>query len=135
MEFIRELRGIRFINDSKGTNVGAVIKSLMSYSSPVILIAGGKDKNGDFYILKDLVKSKVKSLILIGEAKEKIKKSLKDITNIIDAQCMKDAVNKSYSLALPGDIVLLSPGCASFDMFSSYEERGETFKKAVMELR
>jgi len=134
MEFVRELNGVRFIDDSKGTNVGAVIKSLMSYSSPVILIAGGRDKNGDFFSLRDLVKSKVKSLVLLGEAKEKIKKSLGDIARIIDACSMEDAVRKSYAAASQGDVVLLSPGCASFDMFSSYEERGQVFKKAVMEL-
>jgi len=135
MEFIREINGIRFINDSKGTNVGAVVKSLMSYSSPIILIAGGRDKNGDFYSLREIVKSKVKSLILLGEAKEKIKKSLEGLTRAIDAKDMEDAVKKSFEVASPGDVVLLSPGCASFDMFNSYEERGVAFKKAVMGLK
>ena len=134
MEFVRELNGVRFVDDSKGTNVGAVIKSLMSYSSPVILIAGGRDKNGDFSSLRDLVKSKVKSLVLIGEAGEKIRKSLDDVTRTIDASSMEDAVRKSYAAASEGDVVLLSPGCASFDMFSSYEERGQVFKKAVKDL-
>src|SRR3989338_2348123 len=135
IEFVRELNGVRFINDSKGTNVGAVVKSLMSYSSPIILIAGGRDKKGDFDMLRDLVKSKVKKLVLIGEAKEKIKKSLNGFTHSINASDMNDAVKKSFEAASSGDIILLSPGCASFDMFNSYEERGVAFRRAVMGLK
>ena len=135
IEFVREIKGVRFINDSKGTNVGAVVKSLMSYSSPIILIAGGRDKKGDFNELRELVKTKVKRLVLIGEAKEKIRKSLNGFTQSIDAVDMSDAVKKSFESASSGDIVLLSPGCASFDMFSSYEERGVAFRNAVMELK
>lgn len=135
IEFVREINGVRFINDSKGTNVGAVVKSLMSYSSPIILIAGGRDKKGDFDVLRDLVRTKVKKLVLIGEAKEKIRKSLNGFTQSIDAVDMNDAVKKSFEAASSGNIVLLSPGCASFDMFSSYEERGVAFRNAVMELK
>jgi UDP-N-acetylmuramoylalanine--D-glutamate ligase len=135
LEPIRELGGVTYINDSKGTNVGAVLKSLESFSNPVVLIAGGRDKAGEFSLLKALVKEKVKALILIGEAGEKIKKALGDITQTVMAQSLKDAVEASRDLAENGDIVLLSPACASFDMFTDFEDRGRQFKRIVMELQ
>ena len=135
LEPVRELGGVTYINDSKGTNVGAVLKSLESFSNPVILIAGGRDKAGEFSLLRDLVKERVKALILIGEASEKIKKALGDITQTVMAQSLKDAVEASRDLAEKGDIVLLSPACASFDMFTDFEDRGRQFKRIVMELK
>ena len=135
LEPVRELGGVTYINDSKGTNVGAVLKSLESFSNPVVLLAGGRDKAGEFSLLRDLVKERVKALILIGEASEKIKKALGDITQTVMAQSLKDAVEASRDLAEKGDIVLLSPACASFDMFTDFEDRGRQFKRIVMELK
>jgi UDP-N-acetylmuramoylalanine--D-glutamate ligase len=131
LEFVRELDGVSYFNDSKGTNVGAVIKSLESFSEPIVLIAGGRDKAGDFYQLRDLVKERVKSLVLIGEAREKIKHDLGDLTDTIIAKDLRDAVNISRNTAEKGDIVLLSPACASFDMFDDFEDRGRQFKAIV----
>ncbi|MEW6739646.1 MAG: UDP-N-acetylmuramoyl-L-alanine--D-glutamate ligase [Nitrospirota bacterium] len=135
LEFVREIDGVKFINDSKGTNVGAVIKSLESFSEPVVLIAGGRDKDSDFTILRPLIKEKVKSLVLIGEARDKIKKAVGDVAkDVFMEEDFKAAVIKAKHAASPGDVVLLSPACASFDMFRDFEDRGRQFKKAVMEL-
>ncbi|MGD0282003.1 MAG: UDP-N-acetylmuramoyl-L-alanine--D-glutamate ligase [Dissulfurispiraceae bacterium] len=134
LEFVREIDGIRFINDSKGTNVGAVIKSLESFDGPVILIAGGRDKDGNFSELRPFIRDKVKALVLIGEARDKIRKAIGDSTEIIMEDGLGDAVAKAMELALPGDIVLLSPACASFDMFRDFEHRGRQFKEIVANL-
>ncbi|MCX8030237.1 MAG: UDP-N-acetylmuramoyl-L-alanine--D-glutamate ligase [Thermodesulfovibrionales bacterium] len=134
LEFVREIDGVTFINDSKGTNVAAVVKSLESFDQPVILIAGGRDKHGDFSLLENLIREKVKALILIGEAKDKINKALGHLTDTSKAIDLKDAVRKAYSKATSGDVVLLSPACASFDMFIDFEDRGRQFKMMVMEL-
>ncbi|MBI5203806.1 MAG: UDP-N-acetylmuramoyl-L-alanine--D-glutamate ligase [Nitrospirae bacterium] len=134
LEFVRDLDGVDYINDSKGTNVGAVIKSLESFSAPVILIAGGRDKAGDFSILRPLVKERVKALVLIGEAGEKINKALGDLTETRFANDFKEAVMISRRCASRGDVVLLSPACASFDMFRDFEDRGRQFKKIVGDL-
>jgi UDP-N-acetylmuramoylalanine--D-glutamate ligase len=134
LEFVREIEGVRYVNDSKGTNVGAVVKSIESFTDPVILIAGGRDKAGDFMLLRSLVKERVKALVLIGEAREKIKKALGNFTETFMAADLKEAVQISRSIAVKGDIVLLSPACASFDMFTDFEDRGRQFKKIVMEL-
>jgi len=134
VEFVREVNGVKFFNDSKGTNVAAVIKSVESFREPIILIAGGRDKEGDFRALRDVVRGRVKAMVLIGEAKGKIKDALKDVTEIIEAVDLKEAVLISYKIANKGDVVLLSPACASFDMFRNFEDRGEQFKKHVLEL-
>jgi len=134
LEFVREIDGIRYVNDSKGTNVGAVVKSLESFKEPVILIAGGRDKAGDFSPLRSLVKERVRALVLIGEAREKIKRALGDLTGTFMAKDLKEAVHISRGIAGKGDVVLLSPACASFDMFLDFEDRGRQFKKVVMEL-
>ena len=101
---------------------------------PFILIAGGRDKAGEFSLLKDLVRERVKALVLIGEASEKIKKALGDVSKPVMAKSLKEAVEVSRRLAQRGDVVLLSPACASFDMFADFEDRGRQFKKSVMEL-
>ena len=134
LEFVRELEGIKYINDSKGTNVGAVQKSLEGFSEPILLIAGGRDKEGDFAQLRPLVKEKVKALVLIGEASGKIRGALGDLTHTVHAPHMKEAVETAREMARSGDVVLLSPACASFDMFKDFEDRGRQFKKIVMEL-
>jgi UDP-N-acetylmuramoylalanine--D-glutamate ligase len=134
LEFVSEIRGVKFINDSKGTNVGAVAKSLEGFND-VILIMGGLDKGSDFSVLKTLVRQKVKTLILIGMAKEKIAKALVGATEILEVDNIDSAVELSLSKASAGDVVLLSPGCASFDMFQDFEDRGRKFKEAVFHLR
>ncbi len=134
LEFVREIDGIRFFNDSKGTNVGSVVKSLQSFSDPVILIAGGKDKNGDLSPLRGLIKERVKQLILIGEAKGRMKREWGGLTGTTLAQTLEEAVLLAYQRARRGDVVLLSPACSSFDMFKDYKERGKVFKDAVRRL-
>ncbi|MDP3296510.1 MAG: UDP-N-acetylmuramoyl-L-alanine--D-glutamate ligase [Thermodesulfovibrionia bacterium] len=133
LEFVCEIDGVSFINDSKGTNVGAVVKSLEGLKN-IVLIMGGRDKDGDFTVLKDLVKKKVKALILLGEAKEKIAKALEGAADTVFVKDIKEAVEMSMSKASAGDAVLLSPGCASFDMFADFEDRGRKFKEAVKQI-
>lgn len=135
LEFVSEIQGINFYNDSKGTNVGSVVKSLQSFSDPVILIAGGRDKRGDLSPLKTLIKEKVKRLVLIGEAKERMAKAFGNLTETLMANTLEEAVNLAYRDAEKGDVVLLSPGCSSFDMFKDYKERGRIFKELVYKLK
>lgn len=134
LEFVREINGVKFINDSKATNVNSLWYALESFDEPIILIAGGRDKGNDYSKVYDLVKRKVKLIIAIGESKSKIYNEFKDLTNVIEVDSMEGAVKKAYDKAEPGDVVLLSPACASFDMFRDYEHRGEVFKKLVNEL-
>jgi UDP-N-acetylmuramoylalanine--D-glutamate ligase len=134
LEWVAEVRGIQFFDDSKGTNVGAVVKALEGFSRPVILIAGGRDKGGDYGPLKGLVREKVKALILIGEAREKMREQLGDLTPTELADSLETAVFLSFRQGEPGDVVLLSPGCSSFDMFRDYAQRGEVFQQAVKAL-
>ncbi len=134
LEFVREKDGITYINDSKGTNVGAVIKSVEGFTRPVILIAGGYDKGSDFRPLYDLFRRKVKLLVLIGKAADKMAGALGSATETVFAKTLQDAVKLSASRASQGDVVLLSPACASFDMFRDFEDRGRQFKEAVLGL-
>jgi UDP-N-acetylmuramoylalanine--D-glutamate ligase len=131
LEFVREIDGVRYFNDSKGTNVGSVVKSLESFSEPVTLIAGGKDKQGDLQPLKEPVRHRVRRLILIGEAKERMARELGPLTETILARTLEEAVEVSHRLARRGEVVLLSPACSSFDMFKDYQERGKVFRDAV----
>jgi UDP-N-acetylmuramoylalanine--D-glutamate ligase len=135
LEYVATIDSIRFINDSKATNVDSVWYALQSIDEPIILIAGGKDKGGDFTKLRELVKSKVKKLILIGQAKEKIKKALGDLVDTVEAETLEQAIKLGFEKGQPGDTVLLSPACASFDMFKDFEDRGKKFKLAVHTLR
>jgi UDP-N-acetylmuramoylalanine--D-glutamate ligase len=134
LEFVREKDGVSYINDSKGTNVGAVVKSVEGFTRPVILIAGGLDKGSDFSPLYDLFKHKVKLLVLIGKAADKMAKALDASTETVFAQTLQEAVRIASARAGRGDIVLLSPACASFDMFRDFEDRGRQFKEAVKNL-
>ena len=134
LEFVREIKGVRFYNDSKGTNVGSVVKSLQSFSEPVTLIAGGKDKNGDLSPLEALIQKRVKHLILIGEAKERMNRELGGLTDTVMAKTMEEAVVLARQKAKGGEVVLLSPACSSFDMFKDYKERGKVFKEAVFRI-
>ncbi len=135
MQRVCEIDGITFCNDSKATNTGAVLSALQQISGSVILIAGGRDKGDDYTLLKNTVQKKVKQLILIGEAAKKIATQLSGIVDIEYAGTMEEAVEISNTTAVAGDTVLLSPACASFDMFDSYGHRGETFINAVQQLQ
>ncbi len=135
LEFVLSVHGIDFVNDSKATNVNATWYALESMSKSVIWIAGGVDKGNDYTEIEDLVKARVKTIICIGESAEKIKKHFKKITSQIQIyDSMKDAVQTSYQLGNKGDVVLLSPACASFDMFDNFEQRGLEFKRQVRKL-
>jgi UDP-N-acetylmuramoylalanine--D-glutamate ligase len=135
LEYVDTIESVEFYNDSKGTNIGAVIKSLESFNHSVVLILGGKDKGSDFKDLIPYIKERVKAVIAIGECKEKIVNQLMDETQVIKAEDMRDAVNKGFNLAKPSGVVLLSPGCASFDMFENFEHRGQVFKEEVYRIR
>ena len=134
LEYIGEVKGIRFYDDSKATNVGAVVKALEGLNEPIILIAGGRDKGGDYYPLQELIQHKVKTLILIGEAREIMMKQLGGVTKTEYADSIEEAVLRAFQQGVPGDVVLLSPACSSFDMFRDYVQRGNVFQNAVREL-
>ncbi len=134
LEPVRSLGGVRYVNDSKATNVDAVWYALGSFEEPIVLIAGGKDKGNDYSPLFEPVKRKVRAMILIGTAAPKMQKEFQDKTKCVMASSMEDAVAKARREAKRGDVVLLSPACASFDMFQDYEHRGREFKRLVMEL-
>jgi len=134
LEFVREKGGVRYYNDSKGTNVGAVVKSLASFSVPVILLAGGVDKGGDYGALREGIQKTVKRLVLFGAAKERIAEALGMLTETVIVDAMEAAVRDAHEHARPGDVVLLSPACSSFDMFRNYAERGKVFKSLVQAL-
>ena len=134
-ETVDTIDGVEYIDDSKATTVDSTYRALESCRKPVILIAGGKDKHSDYGVIKDIVKEKVRRLILIGEARGAIKQALKDSVEITEAKDMYEAVSAARSFADKDSLVLLSPMCSSFDMFSSYKERGEVFRQAVARLK
>lgn len=134
LEFIKESHRIKFYNDSKATNVASTISALEALDPPLILIAGGKDKGCNYSPLTPLMKEKVKALILLGEAKEKMHQALQSSTSTCFVETLEDAVKQSLKKASPGDTVVLSPACSSFDMFKNYEERGNVFKTLVHKL-
>lgn len=135
MEFVAEIGGVSYYEDSKGTNVGSVVKSLESFDSGITLIAGGKDKGGSYEPLAPLVAQRVSHLVLIGEAKERMNQALGALTDTHLAQTLEAAVALAGQLTEPGGVVLFSPACSSFDMFKNYEERAERFKAAVRALQ
>ena len=136
IEFVAEINGIKFYNDSKGTNTDAAEKALNAFENPIILIAGGHDKGESFEKFASLVAKKVKKVFLLGQTKQKIASELERIgyKNFEFVSTLKEAVRKSFECAQNGDIVLLSPACASWDMFENYEQRGRMFKEYVNEL-
>ncbi|HKY09746.1 MAG TPA: UDP-N-acetylmuramoyl-L-alanine--D-glutamate ligase [Candidatus Binatia bacterium] len=131
LEFVREKDGVAYYNDSKGTNVGAVVKSLAGFDRPVILLAGGVDKGGDYSPLAPGIKEKVRRLVLFGEAKEVIARALGGFSETVMVDDIQAAVRDAAANARPGDVVLLSPACSSFDQFRNYAERGKVFKDLV----
>ena len=135
LEYVAKVRGVEFINDSKATNVNSTWYAIESMTKPVIWIAGGVDKGNDYSILKSLVKQKVKAIVLLGKDNSKIRKEFADLVpEIFETTNMQQAVDTAYYFAQGEDVVLLSPACASFDLFENFEERGMKFKKAVSEL-
>ncbi len=135
LEHVAIVNGVEFINDSKATNVNSTWYALESMEKPVIWVAGGVDKGNDYAALRELVRHKVRTIVCLGKDNEKIHKAFGDVVEkIIDTASAEQAVRSSYDLAEPGDVVLLSPACASFDLFENYEERGRRFKAAVRAL-
>lgn len=134
-EQIATVNGISFIDDSKATNVGAVEKALSGLRERVVIILGGKDKGGDFSQMASQYKNKIKKAVIIGEATQRIMSEISDYVNCVTASDMEEAVSLAYAAAVPGDIVLLSPGCASFDMYESYAHRGDIFQQCVKAIR
>ena len=135
LEWVRELSGVTFYNDSKATNMDSATQALQTFTEPLIVIMGGKDKGADFGVLRPWVSDKVKLLVLLGAAADKISDSLGDQVATVRAHDMKQAVELAFESALPGDVVLLAPGCTSFDMFDDFEHRGRVFKERVNALR
>jgi UDP-N-acetylmuramoylalanine--D-glutamate ligase len=135
MEFVAMIRGVEFINDSKATNVNSTWYALESMNKPTVLILGGTDKGNEYGLLAELVKDKVKAIVCMGVDNKKIIEAFKDIAPlIVETDSAKKAVNTAFKLSTKGDVVLLSPACASFDLFKNYEDRGIQFKEAVKEL-
>jgi UDP-N-acetylmuramoylalanine--D-glutamate ligase len=135
LEFVATVRGVDFINDSKATNVNSVWFALESMKQPTVLILGGQDKGNDYNEIMELVQEKVKAIVCMGVDNNPILQAFKDVVpNIADTHSVMDAVKAAYALADKGDVVLLSPACASFDLFKNYEDRGRQFKESVREL-
>ncbi len=135
MAFVAAVRGVMFINDSKATNINSVWFSLENMDGPTILILGGVDKGNDYNIIKDLVREKVKAIICLGIDNSRIHEALEEEVEVmIDTSSMNDAVHAAYMMAEKGDVVLLSPACASFDLFKNFEDRGDQFEEVVRRL-
>jgi UDP-N-acetylmuramoylalanine--D-glutamate ligase len=131
IEFAGEKNAVKFYDDSKGTNVDAVVRALETFNNPVILLLGGRDKDGNFEVLKPLLGRKAKQVVLFGEARERIEGQIGRDVPVVKEETLKAATLRAYREAQPGDVVLLSPGCASFDEFRDYKERGDRFKEVV----
>lgn len=134
MEPVATVRGVEFINDSKATNVNSTWYALESMTKPAILILGGVDKGNDYSLIADLVKEKVKAIVCMGLDNKKLHEAFGELLRLVDTASAEEAVRAAYALAVPGDVVLLSPACASFDLFKNYEDRGRQFKEAVKNL-
>lgn len=134
LEFVREVQGVRYYNDSKATNVDSVWYALQAFAVPIVLLLGGRDKGNDYSRLHQLVRDRVKAIVAIGESADKVASSFNGMAVIKKASAMDEAVATARFLADAGDVVLLSPACASFDWFKNYEHRGQVFKELVMAL-
>lgn len=134
LEYVRELNGVRYVNDSKATNVDSVWYALQAFREPIVLLLGGRDKGNDYSKLNDLVKRYVRAIVAIGESAEKVESAFASIKPTVRANSMEEAVRSAQRLAQRGDVVLLSPACASFDWFEGYEHRGKVFKQLVHSL-
>ena len=134
MELVHHWRDIRFYNDSKATNVDSVVRSLESFTAPVILIAGGRDKEGSYAPLSALIRQRVKMLVLMGEARFRLAKDLGNLSCTVVVDDMEAAVQVALNATSPGDVVLLSPACSSFDLYENYQARGDHFRSLVDEM-
>jgi len=134
IEWVAQIDGVAYYDDSKATNVGATVMSLASFEKDIVLILGGRDKGGDYAPLRPLVKHKARALILMGEAKDKIRTSLNGCAEIVEVASMQEAVSEAHRLASPGGTVLLAPACSSFDMFRDYHDRGQQFQSCVKKI-
>jgi UDP-N-acetylmuramoylalanine--D-glutamate ligase len=134
VEFVRTVRGVSYYNDSKGTNVGAVLAALEGFPEPVVLVAGGKDKGVDFRPLREPLSRKARAVVLLGEARGRMERELAGAAPITTAETFEGAIRAAADAARPGDVVVFSPACSSYDMFRNFEERGEAFRRAVKEL-
>jgi UDP-N-acetylmuramoylalanine--D-glutamate ligase len=135
LEFVAEISGVRFYNDSKATSVDATIKALDSFSGNLWIILGGKDKGSDYRILRDRLHRKAHAALLVGAAAGKIASQIEGATPLIHSGTIDNAVATAWEQAKPGDTVLLAPACSSFDQFQSYEQRGQVFKQLVQGLK
>lgn len=135
LEFVRTVNGVEFYNDSKATNVDAAMKALASFPKGIHLILGGKDKDSDYTLMADLLRERVKTVYTIGSAAEKIERHLQGVVKMVAAGTLQAAVAEAAKTATPGEVVLLSPACSSFDQFDNYEHRGRMFRQFVNELR
>jgi UDP-N-acetylmuramoylalanine--D-glutamate ligase len=135
LEHVATIKAVQYFNDSKATNVDGVAKALGCFSKPVLLIMGGRDEGADFRALEGLIRKHVKALIIMGEAAGLIRSALGQLKPTNVATSMKDAVSMAHRKAAPEDVVLLSPGCASFDWYNNYTERGDDFRRAVEEIK
>lgn len=135
LERVLSLNGIEFYNDSKATNVDASLKAIQSFNNKIVLILGGKDKEGDFTKLNESIQKRVKSIVLLGEAKDKIRKALNGTVPMTEAASMAEAVDLAFSLAEKGETILLAPACTSWDMYDNFEQRGKDFKVCALALQ
>jgi UDP-N-acetylmuramoylalanine--D-glutamate ligase len=136
LESVATINGVEFVNDSKATNVDSVVYGLGSYKGPLVWIAGGIDKGNDYKLIEDQVREKVRVLICLGKDNEKLKKAFTDVVKeIYETQSVKELAEMALRVSKQGDVVLLSPACASFDLFKNYEDRGTQFREAVVELK
>lgn len=135
LEYVATIHGVEFINDSKATNINSSWYALESMNKKVVWIAGGIDKGNDYSLIKELVKEKVKAIVCLGTNNQNIHNAFGDVVErIVDTKSASEAVNTAFNLSKHGDTVLLSPACASFDLFNNYEDRGRQFKEAVKSL-
>jgi UDP-N-acetylmuramoylalanine--D-glutamate ligase len=135
MELVAEIDGVRFVNDSKATNVDAALHSIESFESGLVPIIGGRFKGGDLRLLRDPLRSRARAVVAIGEARQLVRDALAGAVDVHEAETFEGAVSRAFALAKPDGVVLLAPACASFDMFRDYADRGRRFKEEVRKLR
>jgi UDP-N-acetylmuramoylalanine--D-glutamate ligase len=135
MELVADVSGVRFVNDSKATNVDAALHSIESFESGLVPIVGGRFKGGDLRLLRDPLRARAKAVVAIGEARPLVRDALAGVVDVHEAETFREAVETAFGLAKPDGIVLLAPACASFDMFRDYADRGRRFKEEVRKLR
>jgi len=135
LELVADVGGVRFVNDSKATNVESALRSIESFERNLVAIIGGRFKGGDLRLLRDPLAKRAKGVIAIGEARPLVREALAGAVAVEEANTFRDAIDRAYARARPSGVVLLAPACASFDMFSDYAERGRTFKEEVRRIQ